>query len=91
MLSGIGDRTVLDTLEIRTLVDNPSVGQNLSDHPVIANPFYVSGNQTFDPIFRMPASWRRTSRSGMQRAHTKGPSLIAGDNAWMAQAAGEFE
>ncbi|KZT22398.1 GMC oxidoreductase [Neolentinus lepideus HHB14362 ss-1] len=51
MLSGIGNKTVLDGLGIKTLLDNPWVGQNMSDHPLITNPFYVSSNQTFDPIF----------------------------------------
>jgi choline dehydrogenase len=31
MLSGIGDRDELDAIGVKTLVDNPSVGKNLTD------------------------------------------------------------
>lgn len=51
MLSGIGNKTALASLGIPTLLDLPSVGQNMSDHPLVANPFVVSGTQTSDSIF----------------------------------------
>ena len=43
-LSGIGDRNLLSSLNISTLVDNPSVGRNLSDHPFIANVWFANVN-----------------------------------------------
>lgn len=33
--SGIGSRRELEELGIKTLVDNPSVGKNLTDHPLM--------------------------------------------------------
>jgi choline dehydrogenase-like flavoprotein len=33
--SGIGSRQELEELGIETLVDNPSVGKNLTDHPLV--------------------------------------------------------
>ncbi|TFK47888.1 aryl-alcohol oxidase precursor [Heliocybe sulcata] len=50
MLSGVGNKTVLGSLGIKAIIDNPSVGQNMSDHPLVANPFYVNSNQTSDTI-----------------------------------------
>ncbi|KZT22388.1 GMC oxidoreductase [Neolentinus lepideus HHB14362 ss-1] len=50
MLSGIGDKTVLESLGIETLIDNPSVGQNMSDHALIASPWLVNSTQTLDTI-----------------------------------------
>ena len=56
-LSGIGDRCLLSSLKIPTLVDNPSVGRNLSDHPLIFNIWIanVNASDTFqaaesDPV-----------------------------------------
>ncbi|KAJ7149908.1 aryl-alcohol oxidase precursor [Mycena filopes] len=37
LLSGIGDQHDLSALGIRTIVNNPSVGRNLSDHPLTTN------------------------------------------------------
>ncbi|KAF7375564.1 Choline dehydrogenase, mitochondrial [Mycena sanguinolenta] len=52
LLSGIGPQTDLSALGIETIVNNPSVGQNLSDHPVIENIWYVNTTETFDSITR---------------------------------------
>jgi len=56
-LSGIGDRCLLSSLKIPTLVDNPSVGRNLSDHPLIFSIWIanVNASDTFqaaesDPV-----------------------------------------
>ncbi|KZT22397.1 GMC oxidoreductase [Neolentinus lepideus HHB14362 ss-1] len=51
LLSGVGNKTVLESLGIETLINNPSVGQNMSDHPLIASPFLVNSTQTSDSIF----------------------------------------
>ena len=51
-LSGIGPRAELEALGIEVLVDNPSVGQNLSDHVLLPNQYFVNGNDTLDAILR---------------------------------------
>ncbi|KAJ7223851.1 aryl-alcohol oxidase-like protein [Mycena haematopus] len=48
LLSGIGPKADLSALGIKTILDNPSVGQNLTDHPLLSNIFYVNSNETFD-------------------------------------------
>ncbi|KAF8919539.1 hypothetical protein CPB85DRAFT_1212534 [Mucidula mucida] len=52
MLSGIGDKADLSQLGIKTIVDNPSVGKNLSDHPLLASVYSVQGSDSFDDVFR---------------------------------------
>lgn len=52
MLSGIGNKADLSKLGITTLVNNPSVGQNLSDHPLLASVYSVEGHDSFDDVFR---------------------------------------
>ncbi|KAJ8689751.1 hypothetical protein PTI98_012620 [Pleurotus ostreatus] len=54
-LSGIGDGKDLRSVGIKAIVNNPSVGRNLSDHILLASPFAVNGNRSFDPIFRTPS------------------------------------
>ena len=56
-LSGIGDRKLLSSLKIPILVDNPSVGRNLSDHPFITNVWLanVNASDTFQAAERDPA------------------------------------
>ncbi|KAF5346542.1 hypothetical protein D9756_010032 [Leucocoprinus leucothites] len=51
-LSGIGDHSLLSSLNIRTLVHNPSVGQNLSDHPLLPNIWLVNSTDTFEAAER---------------------------------------
>jgi len=53
-LSGIGDRHLLSSLKIPTLVDNPSVGRNLSDHPLVLNMWFanVNASDTFQAAER---------------------------------------
>jgi choline dehydrogenase-like flavoprotein len=41
MLSGIGDKAQLSSLNIPTIVNLPSVGKNMSDHVLLANTFQV--------------------------------------------------
>ena len=45
MLSGIGPSSHLSSFGIETVVDHPAVGQNLSDHPGMANQFGVANAQ----------------------------------------------
>lgn len=46
MLSGIGDPAELSSFGIKTLVNLPSVGKNLSDHVQLANSWKVNNNDT---------------------------------------------
>jgi choline dehydrogenase-like flavoprotein len=49
MLSGIGDRNELSKFGIETVVDLPSVGRNLTDHPFFTSQWEVINNtHTFE-------------------------------------------
>ncbi|KAL1690998.1 hypothetical protein GGG16DRAFT_113513 [Schizophyllum commune] len=52
MHSGIGDAEVLEPLQIPVLVDNPSVGQNLTDHLGCSITYEVNSTKTLDNIWR---------------------------------------
>ncbi|KAJ7239420.1 aryl-alcohol oxidase [Mycena haematopus] len=52
LLSGIGPQAELSALGIKTVLDNPSVGRNLSDHPELSNTWYVNSTGTFDSLIR---------------------------------------
>lgn len=69
-LSGIGAAEDLAPLGIPVLVENPHVGRNLQDHPLLPNKFTVHENTSMDHILRDPvavqagiAEWAE-SRSG---------------------------
>lgn len=56
-LSGIGNSRDLHKLKINTVIDNLSVGANLSDHTLLPNIFTVAPQQesaTFDSVLRDP-------------------------------------
>jgi choline dehydrogenase-like flavoprotein len=48
MLSGIGNKSALSKLGITTIVNNPSVGQNMSDHVLLANAWTVKSGDTLN-------------------------------------------
>jgi choline dehydrogenase-like flavoprotein len=50
--SGIGPSNELSALGITPLVDLPSVGKNLTDHPFLYASYYVNSTNTFDDLFR---------------------------------------
>ena len=52
MHSGIGDHTLLSSLGITTIVHNPSVGKNLSDHPFVNNQWTTNSTNTFEALTR---------------------------------------
>ncbi len=63
--SGIGSSDVLTPLGIPVLVDNPSVGQNLTDHVGCSITFEVNSTKTLDELWRnetykasLLAEWR---------------------------------
>ncbi|KAF7375514.1 Choline dehydrogenase, mitochondrial [Mycena sanguinolenta] len=67
LLSGIGSKKDLSALGIKTILDNPSVGRNLTDHSLLTNLWYVNSNGTFDSITRNAtlaaadvAAWEQT-------------------------------
>lgn len=66
--SGIGPASELSKLGIRTIIDNPSVGKNLSDHSFVQLSFQVATNDTFDDTNRDPvvadAQLRRWNTTG---------------------------
>jgi choline dehydrogenase-like flavoprotein len=50
--SGIGASSDLASVGIKPLVDLPSVGKNLTDHPMILNEWLVNSTDTRDHILR---------------------------------------
>lgn len=56
MNSGIGDSTELKAIGVKPLVNLPSVGKNLTDHPLIQIVYSVNSTETFDPCvtFALP-------------------------------------
>ncbi|KAG6902090.1 hypothetical protein C0995_004441 [Termitomyces sp. Mi166 len=50
--SGIGNSSTLSLLGIKPLVHLPSVGQNLSDHPLVTNEWLVNSTDTLDTLNR---------------------------------------
>ncbi|KAG6895956.1 hypothetical protein C0992_011314 [Termitomyces sp. T32_za158] len=64
--SGIGPTNDLKAVGIKPLVNLPDVGENFADHSVMAHPFIVNSNNTFEKI-RDPANipgelqlWKKT-------------------------------
>ncbi|KAF9475243.1 aryl-alcohol-oxidase from pleurotus Eryingii [Pholiota conissans] len=52
LLSGVGPKSELAKFKIPLVVDSPGVGQNLQDHPLLAQQFLVNSNETLDDISR---------------------------------------
>lgn len=57
MLSGIGGQADLAPKSIKTIVDNPSVGKNLSDHVLLSNNWIVNADDTLDSVIQDPAAF----------------------------------
>ena len=71
MLSGVGNATALHRHGIKTLINNPDVGQHLQDHPLFQNYFTTNRVTSVDSVARDPAlagkyleEWF-TSRTGL--------------------------
>ncbi|KAF9258144.1 alcohol oxidase [Marasmius fiardii PR-910] len=52
MNSGIGDSAALTKLGIKPILHNPSVGKNLSDHPILSNVWFVNETDTWERLTR---------------------------------------
>ncbi|KAJ4373434.1 hypothetical protein N0V86_007572 [Didymella sp. IMI 355093] len=63
MQSGVGPASVLEAVNVSTLVDSPSVGKNLTDHPLNALYFNVSTNTTVDPLYRSTTAMEQAVQS----------------------------
>jgi len=51
-LSGIGNSTTLSSVGIKTVIDNPHVGQNMTDHSLAIAPYVVPDGQSLDNFLR---------------------------------------
>ncbi|PPR04284.1 hypothetical protein CVT26_004071 [Gymnopilus dilepis] len=65
--SGIGDKIELGSLGIHSTLNLPSVGKNLSDHPMVAVGYFVNSTNTIDTIrnnatleAELTAQWEKT-------------------------------
>jgi choline dehydrogenase-like flavoprotein len=45
-LSGVGNRTLLESLDIPVVLDLPEIGENLQDHPVTLSDFKLKPGVT---------------------------------------------
>ncbi|CAG9987339.1 unnamed protein product [Clonostachys byssicola] len=54
-LSGIGDRSLLESHGVPVIVHNPSVGENLQDHPIACQSFEVNPDTPSSDVLRDPA------------------------------------
>lgn len=59
-LSGIGNKTELAKLGIKSTVDLPDVGEHMQDHPILSNYWTVSATNTTDDLIRNPALFTTT-------------------------------
>ncbi|KAK1252622.1 hypothetical protein MKX08_003809 [Trichoderma sp. CBMAI-0020] len=53
-LSGVGDRSLLERLNIPVIVENPNVGENLQDHPISTQGFEVNPDVPSSDVLRDP-------------------------------------
>jgi choline dehydrogenase-like flavoprotein len=53
-LSGIGDKALLEQHGITSVLDNPGVGENVQDHPIVCQSFEVNDNTPSGDVLRDP-------------------------------------
>lgn len=70
-LSGIGDSKDLSAVGVKTIVNLPSVGKNLSDHVLLAMQYQVNSKDTFDQLLRTPDLLKQETDKWLQTK--KGP------------------
>ncbi|KIJ38059.1 GMC oxidoreductase [Sphaerobolus stellatus SS14] len=78
--SGIGDKNHLSEMGIKTIVDLPDVGRNLSVHPSLRLVYQVNSTETYDDILRNTTlqaelldQWNKTHQGPLvagQESHT---------------------
>lgn len=54
-LSGVGNRQILEKHGIEVILENPAVGENLQDHPIVCQSFEVGENTPSADILRDPS------------------------------------
>ncbi|KAJ7139062.1 pyranose dehydrogenase [Mycena epipterygia] len=82
--SGIGNRTALAAHGIQTLVDLPSVGQNLTDQPLVSNSWFVNSTETYES-WSQNATKQAEDLTLWNRTRT-GPlvsTIVGGQIAWL--------
>jgi choline dehydrogenase-like flavoprotein len=71
MLSGIGNKKILSHFGINTVIHNPSVGQNMSDHVLLPNSYNVNSTGTVNSyphgegFISAVAEWEQSSTGPM--------------------------
>lgn len=88
-LSGIGDASALSAVGVTPILDLPDVGAHLTDHPLVANYFQVSSEETWDNVLRDQSvlganmgQWQ-TGRQGLfvnSPANTQGYQRLPADS-----------
>jgi choline dehydrogenase-like flavoprotein len=81
--SGIGNATLLSSLGIKPLHNLPSVGQNLSEHPLAANVWFVNSTTTQESFDQDPAILAKVER---QWNETRTGPLAANGLSWIGWA-----
>ncbi|KAF8218259.1 pyranose dehydrogenase [Mycena galopus ATCC 62051] len=83
MHSGIGDKAALADLEISTVLNLPSVGQNATDQPVFGAAWFVNSTQTLESLTLNETRFNRAFGQ-WNRSHT-GPFSAQGAThiAWL--------
>ncbi|KAJ7720296.1 pyranose dehydrogenase [Mycena maculata] len=82
--SGVGNKTTLTSNGIAVLVDLPSVGQNLSEQPLVPNSWFVNTTQTFESYSQNSTQlsedlslWNRTRQGPLVS------TVVGGHMAWL--------
>lgn len=70
-LSGVGGREVLEKHGIPVIVENPSVGENMHDHPIVCQSFEVNDGVPSGDVLRDPNVLQ--ALMGMYQASRDGP------------------
>lgn len=82
--SGIGNRTTLASIGIKALVDLPSVGQNLTEQPLVPNSWFVNSTQTYESYTQNATQltedlrqWNKTRQGPLVS------TIVGGHMAWL--------
>ncbi|KAJ7198824.1 aryl-alcohol oxidase, partial [Mycena pura] len=82
--SGIGNRTTLTRLGINTVVNLPSVGQNLTEQPLLSNSWFVNTTETYENFSNNAT--RLTEDLAQWNRSRQGPlvsTIVGGHMAWL--------